>query len=89
MLFDPKSLPEKPNYAASKSWAAFPGKYPLVLQTFEKSKKDKKETTNSGSQQRDHTHSEEKSSGSIYLGNIIIYFLAATGIYRNLSCLIS
>ncbi|MBL6666767.1 MAG: DUF3089 domain-containing protein [Flavobacteriaceae bacterium] len=42
MLFDPKSLPEKPNYAASKSWAAFPGKYPLVLQTFEKSKKDKK-----------------------------------------------
>ena len=40
MLFDPKSLPEKPNYAASKSWAAFPGKYPLVLQTFEKTKKD-------------------------------------------------
>jgi len=43
-------------------------------------KMDKKETSNNGAQQGDHTHSEEKSSGSIYLGNIIIYFLVATGI---------
>ena len=42
MVFDQKNLPEKPNYAASKSWAAFPGKYPLVLKAFEKNDKDKK-----------------------------------------------
>ena len=41
-VFDQKSLPEKPNYAAPKSWAVFPGKYPLVLESFEKSKKEKK-----------------------------------------------
>ena len=36
MVFDQKSLPSKPNYAASISWAVFPGKYPLVLQGFDK-----------------------------------------------------
>ena len=42
MDFDEKNLPARPNYAESKSWAALPGKYPLVLQNFDKIKNEKK-----------------------------------------------
>ena len=42
MAFYEKNLPAKPNYAESKSWAAIPGKYPLVLRSFDKMKNAKK-----------------------------------------------
>lgn len=42
MDFSEKTLPARPNYEASKSWAVLPGKYPLVLRDFEKIQNDKK-----------------------------------------------
>jgi len=40
--FKEKSVPLKPDYSESKSWAVLPGKYPRVLKGFEKIKRDQK-----------------------------------------------
>ena len=42
MKFDKKTVPVKPNYSDSKSWAVLPGKYPDLLQNFEKIENNKK-----------------------------------------------
>ena len=38
ITFNEKSVPLKPDYSESKSWAVLPGKYPRVLKKFEKIK---------------------------------------------------
>ena len=42
ITFNEKSVPLKPDYSESKSWAVLPGKYPRVLKGFEKIKRDQK-----------------------------------------------
>ncbi|MAV79941.1 MAG: hypothetical protein CBD31_04310 [Flavobacteriaceae bacterium TMED171] len=42
ITFNEKSVPLKPDYSESKSWAVLPGKYPRVLKDFEKIKRDQK-----------------------------------------------
>lgn len=42
ITFNEKSVPLKPDYSESKSWAVLPGKYPRVLKEFEKIKRDQK-----------------------------------------------
>ena len=42
IAFKEKTVPLKPDYSESKSWAVLPGKYPRVLKGFEKIKRDQK-----------------------------------------------
>ena len=42
ITFKEKTVPLKPDYSESKSWAVLPGKYPRVLKGFEKIKRDQK-----------------------------------------------
>ena len=42
VAFKEKTVPLKPDYSESKSWAVLPGKYPRVLKGFEKIKRDQK-----------------------------------------------